>query len=90
MNVALSRLSGPYRPTTFMLVGLILRGAAFDFRGRAKAKAKAKAKAWQAASSLFSLSAILIAMGVTLLILAGRAGFAYRVFRGKTIELNHA
>jgi cytochrome bd-type quinol oxidase subunit 2 len=80
MNVASSYLSGLYRPTTFMRVGLILRGAAFDFR--------AGAKVWQAVSSPDSLRAA--AIGVARPIIGGCTGFAYRVFRGKTIELDYA
>jgi cytochrome bd ubiquinol oxidase subunit II len=45
---------------------------------------------WQAASSPESLRAILIGVCVTLPVIIGYTGFSYRVFRGKTIELDYA
>jgi cytochrome bd-type quinol oxidase subunit 1 len=45
---------------------------------------------WQAASSPESLKIILIGVCVTLPVIIAYTGFSYRVFRGKTIELDYA
>jgi cytochrome bd ubiquinol oxidase subunit II len=45
---------------------------------------------WQAASSPESLKVILIGVCVTLPVIIAYTGFSYRVFRGKTIELDYA
>lgn len=75
-----SCLSQRYQPTAVLRVGLILRGAAFDFGDKARVS--------QAASSPDSLGAILIGVCATMPIIVSHAGFAYRVFGGKTIELD--
>jgi cytochrome d ubiquinol oxidase subunit II len=49
-----------------------------------------KLTVWQAASSPESLRVILIGVCVTLPIIVAYTGFSYRVFRGKTIELDYA
>ena len=45
---------------------------------------------WQAASSPDYLRVILIGVCVTLPVIIAYTGFSYRVFRGKTIELDYA
>jgi cytochrome bd ubiquinol oxidase subunit II len=45
---------------------------------------------WRAASSPDSLRVILIGVCVTLPVIITYTGFSYRVFRGKTIELDYA
>jgi cytochrome bd ubiquinol oxidase subunit II len=45
---------------------------------------------WEAASSPESLKVILIGVCVTLPVIIAYTGFSYRVFRGKTIELDYA
>ena len=45
---------------------------------------------WQAASSPELLKVILIGVCLTLPVIIGYTGFSYRVFRGKTIELDYA
>jgi cytochrome d ubiquinol oxidase subunit II len=49
-----------------------------------------KLTVWQAASSPEALKVILIGVCVTLPVIIAYTGFSYRVFRGKTIELDYA
>lgn len=45
---------------------------------------------WEAASSPDALKVILIGVSLTLPVIVAYTGFSYRVFRGKTIELDYA